>query len=116
MRILVTGSRNWDDLEKMIEAIAPYDDCQGRHVLIHGAARGADTMAANIASSLGWDVESYPADWDKHGRSAGPIRNQQMVDLGADICLAFPLGESRGTRHCMKIAEKAGIKVVNCGD
>ena len=116
IRILVTGSRNWDDLETMIEALAPYDDYKGTKVLVHGCAKGADTMAAYIALSLGWEVEGHPADWDTHGKAAGHIRNHQMVKLGADVCLAFPLGESRGTRGCMKAAEKAGIKVINYGD
>lgn len=100
----------------MIDVLAPYSEYQNDCVLVHGAATGADTMAGKIAKELGWQVEEYPADWNKHGKAAGPIRNQQMVDLGADICLAFPLGESRGTRHCMKAAERAGIKVVNHGD
>ena len=51
-------------------------------------------------------------NWKNLGRKAGPLRNQKMVDLGADICIAFPQGESRGTRNCMKLADKAGIEVV----
>lgn len=115
-RILITGSRDWDDLERMIEVLAPFDDIAGPKRLNHGGARGADQMAGYIALSMGWDVEVYPADWDKHGKAAGHIRNQQMVDLGADVCLAFPKGESKGTRNCMKRAEKAGIEVRNYGE
>ena len=115
-RILVTGSRDWDDVEAMIEVLAPYNITRDVKTLVHGGARGADAIAAEIALALGWYMEEYPADWETHGKAAGPIRNQQMVDLGADVCLAFPKGESRGTRHCMKAAEKAGIRVINYGE
>ena len=116
MRILITGSRNWNDVETMIEVLSPYNITRDVKTLVHGGASGADIIAGEIAAEFGWCVEEYPADWQAHGKAAGPIRNQKMVDLGADVCLAFPLGESRGTRHCMKSAEKAGIKVINHGD
>lgn len=61
--------------------------------------------------SWGGTVERHPAEWDKHGKAAGPIRNQKMVDLGATVCLAFPLPGSRGTAHCMSAARKASIPV-----
>lgn len=65
--------------------------------MISGHARGADTIAESVAEELGWQVEVFPAEWSKYGKQAGGMRNQQMVDHGADICLAFPLGTSVGT-------------------
>lgn len=119
-RVLITGSRHWDSYIGMTRAFELFqssvDVAFEEMIIIHGGARGADTIAGDIAKRFGCQVEVHPADWVAHGKAAGPIRNQQMVDLGADICLAFPLGESRGTRHCMKAAEKAGIKVINYGD
>ena len=56
-------------------------------------------------------METHPADWSTHGRAAGPIRNQQMVDRGADICLAFPTSSSIGTWDCVRRAKAAGIPV-----
>ena len=116
MRILVTGSRNWDDEAQirlaLMETVAErlMNDDEGV-IIIHGDAPGADTIAAQFAESMNWTVEAYPADWKKFGRSAGPIRNQQMVDSGADICVAFPQPGSVGTRDCTKRAFKAGIRV-----
>jgi hypothetical protein len=125
-RILVTGSRAWDDwvtvwtaLEDAIEEA--YRKGRREYVVVHGGAKGADQIAADFCEDqAGWyddyanqvlAVERHPADWDKHGKAAGPIRNQAMVDLGADVCLAFQIGDSRGTADCIRRAEKAGIPI-----
>lgn len=55
--------------------------------------------------------EAHPADWKRHGKAAGMIRNREMVALGADLCIAFPLPQSKGTFGCIREAEKAGIEV-----
>lgn len=112
MRILITGSRNYTNLSKVKQEIQRHATCEGQTVIIHGAAKGADSLADLAARQLGYSVEKYPADWSSHGRAAGPIRNQLMVDKGADICLAFPIGNSRGTYDCMNRARQAGIHVV----
>lgn len=87
-----------------------------QYIVVHGDAMGADTMAdwsARCLKGAGWDVEVevHPANWDALGTAAGVIRNQMMVDLGADVCLAFSHRNSRGTLHCSTIAEAAGIPV-----
>lgn len=113
IRILITGSRDWSDFEAVKRAIndATADFQPWDIVIIHGnCPTGADKIADEYGKQQGFSIESYPADWSK-GRKAGPLRNQQMVDRGADICLAFPQGKSYGTRGCMKMAERAGIPV-----
>lgn len=128
LRILVTGSRNWTDRKVVWQALmdaigelcppgaTPTTHPFSSMTLIHGAARGLDTLAAEQAEAFGMQIEPYPADWTTFGKSAGHRRNAVMVASGADVCLAFPLGESRGTRDCMRLAEKAGIHVINYGD
>lgn len=118
LRILVTGSRNWTDRTAIFDALVGYLGAiqfpvVGQAVLVSGSCpTGADRIAEEIWEDfLGYPVERHPADWDAHGKAAGPRRNQQMVDLGADVCLAFPLPDSRGTKHCMAAAERAGIPV-----
>jgi hypothetical protein len=83
-------------------------------IVVHGdASRGADRMARDYARACDWITEeSHPADWSWGNPGAGHERNQLMVDLGADVCLAFVKGKSSGTRDCMKRARQAGIPVV----
>lgn len=121
MRILVTGSRDLAEDENMSyfvrSLIATVIGNRGvsphQVTVVHGGARGADKICAQEAEKLGCLVEEHPAQWDEHGRSAGPIRNKKMVDAGADVVLAFPLGTSSGTRGCMALAKDAGIPVIN---
>lgn len=114
-RILVTGSRNWVDEKAVAKALLnawlDYRD-HGTPILVHGGCpTGADAIADKVWRKQGFPVEVHPADWDAHGKAAGPLRNQAMVDLGADLVLAFPLGVSRGTRDCMARARSAGLLV-----
>ena len=110
-RVLITGSRDWTDEGLIWNVLSPYLPA----VLVHGACpTGADEIASTLWVANGGTEEPHPADWSL-GKKAGPLRNQEMVDLGADICLAFPLLESRGTRDCMRRATAAGIPVRNCG-
>lgn len=115
MRILITGSRNWEDREAIRQALIKAGQAAGVHpqavTVVHGGARGADRIAGELAREFGCSVEVHRADWERYGKRAGFVRNAAMVNAGADVCLAFPLGESRGTRHCMREAEKAGIEI-----
>jgi hypothetical protein len=130
---MVTGSRSWTDEQAIRDALASVISQYGPEnvVVVHGGCpQGADALADRIASGwTGVTVERHPADWDapcrptcRHGYktradrtrycpSAGIYRNQAMVDLGADICLAFQVGNSKGTADCIRRAEKAGIPV-----
>ena len=106
-RILVTGSRTWDD-EVMIR-VEVCEELQRafmlsmRPVVVHGACpRGADAMASRLADQLKPVVvnEPHPADWDRLGKSAGFRRNEEMARAGAVVCLAFIRDGSRGASHC----------------
>ena len=78
--------------------------------IIHGDAKGADKAADRCAKKWGWTVERYPADWNTYGKSAGIIRNTQMLDLQPDKVIAFWDGKSRGTLHTITEAQKRGIE------
>lgn len=120
MRIGVTISRDWDDFKAIEDAL--YAVCQGpgsllghtisfhKVTVVHGASQ-MDFAIAGMAHMLGMGLEPHPADWVKHKRAAGPIRNQEMVDSGADVWLAFIKGGSPGATDCARRAEAAGIPV-----
>lgn len=120
-RLLVTGSRDWAKRAQLYTALNEVFDqttAAGRPlIVVHGACpRGADELAhhwAQAAIQMGEHVteEAHPANWQLNGKRAGFIRNQLMVNLGADICLAFIRNGSRGASHTAVLAEKAGITV-----
>lgn len=116
-RVLVTGSRRWSDAAALEAALVQaWDEAlaagfDGMVVVHGGCPTGADRLAWEWASRVDVPVEVFAADWDRHGPAAGPLRNQAMVDAGAVVALAFPLGRSAGTRDCMRRAERAGIPV-----
>jgi YspA, cpYpsA-related SLOG family len=118
MRVLVTGSRDWPYPEVVRRELGLVLSAH-RHELftvVHGACNTgvdyfADKWAKDFLTSFGVQCERHPADWDKYGKAAGPIRNQQMADLGADLCLAFRYMGSKGVQDCVNRAYLAGIPV-----
>jgi hypothetical protein len=119
MRIIFSGSRNWSDEPVVLDAlkmiITKFEKDQV--TIVVGGAKGLDQIAENLAKSLHLKVDVFYADWDLHGKAAGPIRNQKMLDSGADLLVAFPSKDSKGTRHMIDISQKAGIKTIiyeNC--
>jgi hypothetical protein len=115
VRVLVTGSRDFDDVAVVREAIsAVLAYAKGRPItVIHGGCRGADVLFARLAVELIPDVtiEVFFADWAGLGRSAGPVRNRLMVESGAEIACAFFIRgwESRGTAGCCRLLVAAGV-------
>ena len=109
-RILVTGSREWVNRGVIYNALVAEFNSEPGAILVSGACpSGADLICEEIWGTWGGAIERHPADWKRHGKAAGFIRNQEMVDLGADVCLAFRRNYSRGTTHCANAATMAGI-------
>jgi hypothetical protein len=114
MRALICGSRHWKKPIPVDVVVAGLAAVYGaNHItVIHGAAAGADSMAASAAHRVGVECVAYPADWDRHGKAAGFIRNQQMLDEGhPDVVFAFTndLSQSRGTADMVRRARAAGL-------
>jgi hypothetical protein len=108
MRVLVCGGRDFRDREAVYNVLDPLRDKMG--ALMCGGAPGADTLAWDWGWSRNFHCERYFADWKTHGRAAGPLRNQRMIDEGKpDLVIAFPGG--RGTADMIRRAETAGIEV-----
>lgn len=124
IRILITGSRDWEDEGYVWRLLTHYygvyyQDDQGnlqKVKIVHGACpTGVDHFTQGWCDSFGADFERHPANWDLPNRMGGPVRNQEMVDLGARICLALPMRGSKGTKDCMERALFRGIHVKNYG-
>jgi hypothetical protein len=122
MKILVCGGRDFSDHEFVMRTLdrlsedwpkTPTDQF-GNWLpvvtIIAGGAKGVDSMAADWAIVNWTDYKEFKADWSKHGKAAGVIRNQQMLDEGKpDLVVAFPGG--RGTADMIARAEAAGVPV-----
>jgi hypothetical protein len=108
MRLLVCGDRNWTDKSCIfgtLDEVAPT-------VIISGGATGADDIAEQWAVEHRVERHIFPAQWDKFGKAAGPIRNQLMLDAGQpDLVLAFhaDYALSKGTKDMVRRARKAGL-------
>ena len=121
MKVLVCGSREWKNRDAIWRELKKLPEGT---IIVHGAARGADRMAGEIARLLGFEVRQYPADWDNDGRkAAGPIRNSRMlkeehpdkegvyIDHALAFAVDFSLKASPGTNDMMGKSRRAGIPV-----
>lgn len=113
-RLLISGSRDWEDKDVILAELREVAREHGTDVtLVSGSCpRGADALCESLARRLGWVVETHPAQWDKFGKSAGYKRNELMVLLGADKLIAFRKNLSKGTSHTIALAQKAGIPTI----
>jgi len=110
MRVLVTGGRDFVDWQLLCETLDGLHSERQFTLLIHGDAKGADRLAGEWAKIRDVEIHASPADWKKHGRAAGPIRNREMLKEEPQLVVAFPGG--KGTADMVAVATKAGIEVV----
>lgn len=117
MRVLVCGDREWSDvttIERELDAIRNELERPEPMFIIHGACRGADQIAGEYARRNGCYERAFPADWNTHGKKAGPIRNRQMLREGKpDLVLAFHnnIAASKGTKDMISAAQAAHVRV-----
>lgn len=117
MRVLFTGSRNWEGRiaeQRIWFILGRLEDLSvalgSQLVIVHGGCpTGADAIVDRWARRRDYEPEVYPADWAKYGKAAGPIRNEEMVNSRPDMCIGFLRSESRGTVNCLEIAVAVGI-------
>lgn len=96
-RVLVFGSRDWYSYDLIRRDMWYLRKVIGDYTLVQGEAKGADTYARLFANTQGWEVDPFPADWVKHGKAAGPIRNQRMLDSGIDYAMGYVVNYSAGS-------------------
>lgn len=113
MKVLVCGGRDFDDYNQVHDVLGRiHHGPQGPVAfVIQGGARGADSLGRQWAEDHDVNGGEWPPDWERHGKRAGPIRNQLMIDEGKpDLVVAFPGGT--GTADMVRRARKAGVEVV----
>lgn len=109
--VLVCGGRDFNDKDMVWRELDKLHAERSITRIVHGDAKGADKLASDWARSRGVGQGRFPADWKNLGRSAGPLRNAEMLAKSKpDLCLAFP--GRRGTADMMRRAERAGVNVL----
>lgn len=110
-RVIIAGGRDFNDYELLTSTMdLLLSNVHDSITVVCGKARGADTLGEQYAMEHGYDVAYFPADWDKHGKAAGFIRNEQMAQ-NADALVAFWDYKSRGTQNMIQLAKRYGLKV-----
>ena len=108
-KLIVCGGREYSNADTINRALSAAHERTGIAMIITGGAKGADALAARWAHANAIPYLTAPANWERHGDAAGPIRNQWMLDQDVDGVIAFPGGA--GTKHMCEIARKAGVPV-----
>ena len=108
MRVIIAGSRDFNDYDFVVETI----EMSGLNIttVVSGGARGVDALGEQYAEEMNLPLKVYPANWNEHGKSAGPIRNAKMAQ-NADALIAIWDGESRGTKNMIDTAHKRKLIV-----
>lgn len=111
-RVIIAGCRDLDNYELLKERCDFFLQNQKKEdvVIVSGHASGADALGERYAQERGYKLETYPADWQTHGKAAGPIRNEQMANI-SNALIAFWDGKSRGTKNMIETATKRGLQV-----
>lgn len=114
MKVIVAGSRRLDTDKELVWLVADAVMRSGFYdkvtEVVSGGARGLDLAGENYANSYGIPIKRFPADWDKHGKAAGPIRNAEMADY-ADALILIWDGRSKGSASMRSLAKKKGLRI-----
>lgn len=114
MKVLVCGGRDYSDSKRVASVLSKLKiTC-----LINGGARGADKLSSRWAKVNNIPYFEYPADWDKFGKKAGPIRNQEMLYENVDIGFAVAFPGGHGTLNMISLLAEVGIFIfiANAGE
>jgi hypothetical protein len=119
MGILVTGARDWNNLDVIYQTLAKHRNQNQEITLIHGGCVGTDILSDKVAKELDFTVDEKLPDWKKYSRAAGPKRNKEMITelLNYEIKYMFAfhncLAQSKGTKNCVEQAKRVKIYATN---
>lgn len=112
MKTIIAGSRTFTDYKLLCDSCEVIIKSELTRIteVVSGGARGADRLGERYADERNIPVKVFKAYWDILGKKAGILRNLQMAEY-ADQLIAFWDGKSKGTKHMIDSARKAGLKV-----
>ncbi len=110
MKVIIAGGRDFNDYNLLKSSCNTILVNQKEIEIVSGTANGADKLGERYAEDMGYLTKQFPADWDRHGKKAGFIRNRQMAEY-ADALIAFWGGRGKGTEMMISIARTLGLKV-----
>lgn len=116
--IMIVGTRTYEDykaFKKKVDEWLNYNVNLNEDIIeiVSGGARGVDSLAERLANEENFLKKIFPADWNQYGKSAGPIRNRQMVEYIKEkdgVCLIFWDGQSRGTKNDIDLCKEYEVK------
>ena len=118
IKVIIAGTRDFNDyafLKKNVDYFLQGINPNNEEIeIVSGNARGADKLGERYAKEHNLPVKLFPANWDKYGKRAGNLRNQEMANY-ADVLIAFWDEKSKGTKHMIDIAKKQGLTVIVVG-
>ena len=111
MKVIIAGSRDFDDYELLKVKCDYYlsNSLDTQIEIVSGTARGADSLGEQYAIDKGYKITKFPADWNQYGKSAGYVRNKQMAEY-SDCLICFWDGKSSGTKHMIDLAKSYNLK------
>lgn len=109
-KVIIAGGRDFVAESSHLERIDYLLSNKTEVEMVTGTAKGADQIPYYYNVWEGTPIKEFPADWDKHGKAAGYIRNKEMAEY-ADALIAFWDGKSKGTKHMIDLAEANGLLV-----
>lgn len=110
MRVIIAGGRDYKDYSTLKSRCEEILEGQKQVTILSGGQRGADTLGEIYGETKGYKVIKYEADWKRHGKAAGPIRNREMA-AQADLLIAFFNGQSPGTQSMINEARRKNLKI-----
>ena len=110
-RVIIAGGRDFKDYDLLKTKLNKIlSNISTPIVIVSGKARGADSLGEKYENEMGYEVAEFPANWDKYGKRAGYIRNEEMAKY-AEACVCFWDGKSKGTKHMIDLADKHNLKL-----
>jgi hypothetical protein len=106
LKTIIAGSRDITDINIVVKAVA--DSGFQITEVVSGTARGVDRLGEEWATLQKVPIKRFPADWNKHGKSAGYLRNKEMAEY-ADQAIVVILNGSKGSTHMANLAKSNNL-------